>query len=178
MAKHQIKGVIGGGSAEGGAVHSVVQAWQEAQARVGRDIEWGEDLAFGYQFYISSSREQGMKEAGKFYEENLKMFAPLRLVRALTDQQIEDMADPKKALTAGLPTIENAVEAGGVLCGTPEQIIEDLKAVEKRYPGLNRIITTLPVGTPQAVILEQIERFATEVMPAFQGRAAKAAIAD
>jgi hypothetical protein len=88
------------------------------------------------------------------------------------------MADPKKAPTAGLPTIEHAVDAGGVLCGTPEQIIEDLKAVEKRYPGLNRIITTLPVGTPQSVILEQIEQFATEVMPAFQGRAAAAAIAD
>jgi alkanesulfonate monooxygenase SsuD/methylene tetrahydromethanopterin reductase-like flavin-dependent oxidoreductase (luciferase family) len=178
MAKHQIKGVIGGGSAEGGAVHSVVQAWQEAQARAGREMELGEDLAFGYQFYISSSREQGIKEAGKFYEENLKMFGPLRLVRALTDQQIEDMADPKKAPTAGLPTIEHAVDAGGVLCGTPEQIIENLKAVEKRYPGLNRIITTLPVGTPQSVILEQIEQFATEVMPAFQGRAAAAAIAD
>ena len=178
MAKHQIKGVIGGGSAEGGAVHHVVQAWQEAQARAGREMELGEDLAFGYQFYISSSREQGIKEAGKFYEENLKMFGPLRLVRALTDQQIEDMADPKKAPTAGLPTIESAVDAGGVLCGTPEQIIEELKAVEKRYPGLKRIITTLPVGTPQSVILEQIERFATEVMPAFQDRAAKVTITD
>jgi hypothetical protein len=70
------------------------------------------------------------------------------------------------------------VAAGGVLCGTPEQIIEDLKAVEKRYPGLQRIITTLPVGTPQSVILEQIERFATEVMPEFQNRTAKVAIAD
>ena len=87
------------------------------------------------------------------------------------------MADPKKAPTAGLPTIENAIKAGGVLCGTPEQIIEDLKAIEKRYPGLRRIVTTLPVGTPQSVILEQIERFATEVMPAFQGSTA-AAMAD
>jgi hypothetical protein len=37
---------------------------------------------------------------------------------------------------------------------------------------------TMPVGTPQAVILEQLERFATEVMPAFQGRVADAALAD
>lgn len=177
MIKNGIKGVIGGGSAEGGAVHSVVEAWQKTHARFGQELELGAGLAFGYQFYISSSREQGMKEAGKFYEENLKMFGPLRLVRALTDQQIEDMADPQKALTAGLPTIEQAVKAGGVLCGTPEQIIEDLKAVEARYPGLDRIITTLPVGTPQAVILEQLERFATEVMPAFKGRKAEAAVA-
>jgi alkanesulfonate monooxygenase SsuD/methylene tetrahydromethanopterin reductase-like flavin-dependent oxidoreductase (luciferase family) len=178
MAKHRIKGVIGGGSAEGGAVHGVVRAWQETQARFGRDLELGEDLAFGYQFYISSSRQQGIKEAGKFYEENLKMFGPLRLVRALTDQQIEAMADPKKALTVSLPTIENAIAAGGFLCGTPEQIIADLKAIEQRYPGLERIIVTLPVGTPQAIILEQMERFATDVMPAFQGRVAEAATAE
>jgi alkanesulfonate monooxygenase SsuD/methylene tetrahydromethanopterin reductase-like flavin-dependent oxidoreductase (luciferase family) len=178
MAQYRIKGVIGGGSAEGGAVHGVVQAWQETQARFGRELALGEDLAFGYQFYITSSRQQGIKEAGKFYEENLKMFGPLRLVRALTDQQIEAMADPKKALTVSLPTIENAIAAGGFLCGTPEQIIADLKAIEQRYPGLERIIVTLPVGTPQAIILEQMERFATDVMPAFQGRVAEAATAE
>jgi alkanesulfonate monooxygenase SsuD/methylene tetrahydromethanopterin reductase-like flavin-dependent oxidoreductase (luciferase family) len=169
MAKHGIKGVVGGGSAEGGAMHSVVMAWQEAQARVGRNIALGEDLAFGYHFFIADSREEGIKIAGKFYEENLKMFGPLRLVRALTDQQIEDMADPKKAPTAGLPTINQAVASGGVLCGTPEQIIEHLKAIEERYPGLERVMVSQPVGTPQAVILEQMERFAAEVMPAFSG---------
>lgn len=169
MAKHGIKGVVGGGSAEGGAMHSVVMAWQEAQARVGREIALGEDLAFGYHFYIADSREEGIKLAGKYYEENLKMFGPLRLVRALTDQQIEDMSDPKKAQTAGLPTIDQAVASGGVLCGTPEQIIEHLKAIEERYPGLERVMVSQPVGTPQAVILEQMERFAAEVMPAFSG---------
>ncbi len=169
MAKHGIKGVVGGGSAEGGAMHSVVMAWQEAQARVGRDIALGEDLAFGYHCFIASSREEGIKLAGKYYEENLKMFGPLRLVRALSDQQIEDMSDPKKAPTAGLPTIDQAVASGGVLCGTPEQIIEHLKAIEERYPGLERVMVSQPVGTPQAVILEQMERFAAEVMPAFSG---------
>jgi hypothetical protein len=36
------------------------------------------------------------------------------------------------------PTIEDAVKAGGFLGGRPEDIIEQLKAVEKRYPGLDR----------------------------------------
>lgn len=168
MAQHGIKGVVGGGSAEGGAMHSVVMAWQEAQARVGREIELGQDLAFGYHFFIADSREQGMKVAGALYEENLKMFGPLRLVRALTDQQIADMADPKKAPTAGLPAIEQAVASGGVLCGTAEQIIEQLKTLEEKYPGLERVMVSHPVGTPQAVILEQLQRFAEEVMPEFQ----------
>ena len=174
MAKMGIKGVVGGGSAEGGAMHGVVMAWQDAQARVGREIQLGEDLAFGYHFYIAESREQGIKEAAKYYEENLKMFGPLRLVRALTDQQIEDMADPKKASTAGLPTIEQAVASGGVLCGTPEQIIEHLKTIEASYPGLERVMVSQPVGTPEAIILDQMQRFADEVMPAFQEQLAPA----
>ena len=40
--------------------------------------------------------------------------------------------------------------------------------VEKRWPGLERVICTMPLGTPLSVTLEQIERFANEVMPAFK----------
>ncbi len=168
MAKMGIKGVAGGGSAEGGAMHSVVLAWQEIQRQHGRELELGEDLAFGYHCYLCNDQAEGIKMAGKFYEENLKMFGPLRLVRALSDQQIEDMADPKKAPTAGLPTIEGAIKSGGVLCGTPEQVIEHLKAIEAKYPGLERVMVSQPVGTPESVILEQMEWFAEAVMPEFE----------
>jgi alkanesulfonate monooxygenase SsuD/methylene tetrahydromethanopterin reductase-like flavin-dependent oxidoreductase (luciferase family) len=168
MAKCGIQGVVGGGSAEGGAMHKVVLDWQAAQARVGRHLALGEGLCFGYHFYLADSREQGIREAGKYYEENLKMFGPLRLVRALTDQQIEVMGDPSKAPFAGLPIIEDAINKGGVLCGSPEQFIEHLKALEERYPGLERVMVSLSVGVPKTVVLEQLERFATEVMPAFK----------
>ena len=169
MAKHGIQGLVGGGSAEGGAMHSVVLKWQEAHKRLGIDIELGERMCFGFHFYIADSREQGIREAAKYYEENMKMFGELRLVRALTDEQIEIMRDPKRAPTAKLPRIEDAINAGGVLCGSPEQIIEHLKALEKRYPGLDRVSVSLSVGVPKSVCLEQLERFGTEVMPAFQG---------
>jgi alkanesulfonate monooxygenase SsuD/methylene tetrahydromethanopterin reductase-like flavin-dependent oxidoreductase (luciferase family) len=160
---------VGGGSAEGGAMHRVVMAWQEAHARLGRHLELGEGLCFGFHFYIANSREQGIREAGKYYEENLKMFGPLRLVRALTDEQIAAMADPTRAPHAGLPRIADAIQAGGVLCGSPDEIIEHLKKLEERYPGLERVMVSLSVGVPQAVVVEQLERFAADVMPAFQG---------
>jgi hypothetical protein len=66
-----------------------------------------------------------------------------------------------------LPRIEDAVKAGGFLTGTPADIIESLKKIEAAYPGLSRVTVTLPLGTPLAVWLEQVERFAKEVMPAF-----------
>ena len=98
------------------------------------------------------------------------MFGPLRLVRALSDEQIEAMADPHRAPFAGLPTIEEAVKGGAFLCGPPELIIEQLMRLEEQYPGLERITVSHPVSTPQAVMLEQWEWFAAEVMPAFKKR--------
>jgi alkanesulfonate monooxygenase SsuD/methylene tetrahydromethanopterin reductase-like flavin-dependent oxidoreductase (luciferase family) len=175
MAKHGISGVIGGGSAEGGAVERHMTAFQAAYARRGVKLEIGEKLALGFQFHIAKSREDGMREAAKYYEENMKMFGELRLVRALSDEQIAAMRDPKLAAVTKLPRIEDAVKAGGFLTGTPADIIEQLKAVEKRFPGLDRVVCSLPLGTPLAVALEQLNRMATEVMPAF--RSAKVAVA-
>src|SRR6202022_2616370 len=53
MAKH---GLQGGGSAEGGAMHRVVVAWQEAHARIGQQLELGERLCFGFHFYLAPTR--------------------------------------------------------------------------------------------------------------------------
>jgi alkanesulfonate monooxygenase SsuD/methylene tetrahydromethanopterin reductase-like flavin-dependent oxidoreductase (luciferase family) len=176
MAKHGIQGLQGGGSAEGGAMHRVVVAWQEAHARIGQHLELGERLCFGFHFYLAPTREQGIREAGKYYEENLKMFGPLRLVRALSDEQIEAMSDPSRAPTANLPKIEDAIAAGGFLCGSPAQLVEHLKALEERYPGLDRISVSLSVGVPKAVALEQLEWFASEVIPAFKRTPVAAAV--
>ncbi|HUA53325.1 MAG TPA: LLM class flavin-dependent oxidoreductase [Candidatus Sulfotelmatobacter sp.] len=175
MAKYGISGVIGGGSAEGGAVERHMKGFQSAYARRGVQLALGERLAIGFQFCIAESREAAMRKAAKYYEENMKMFGELRLVRALTDEQIEAMRDPARAAGVKLPTIEDAVAAGGFLAGTPADIIETLKRVEQRYPGLDRVICTMPLGTPLATALEQLERFAKEVMPAFQSRKAAAA---
>src|SRR3984893_17720700 len=173
MAKHGIQGMVGGGSAEGGAMHKVVLAWQEAHARLGKHIELGERLCFGFHFYMADSRAQGMKEAAKYYEENLKMFGELRLVRALTEEQIEIMRDPARASTAKLPRIEDAVKSGGFLCGNGDDLIAHLKALEAKYPALDRISVSLSVGVPESEALEQLERFGKEVMPAFTGAKAR-----
>ena len=177
MARHDIRGMVGGGSAEGGAMHKTVLAFQEAHRRAGREIALGERLCFGFHFFIADSRAQGMREAAKYYEENMKMFGELRLVRALSEQQIEIMRDPARAPAADLPRIEAAVTSGGFLCGGPAEIIDHLEKLERAYPGLERVSISLSVGVPKAVALEQLERFGTEVMPHFTGRAGARAAA-
>jgi len=47
-------------------------------------------------------------------------------------------ARPARGRSLKPPTIEDGVRAGGFLAGRPEDIIEQLKAVKKRYPGLGR----------------------------------------
>jgi alkanesulfonate monooxygenase SsuD/methylene tetrahydromethanopterin reductase-like flavin-dependent oxidoreductase (luciferase family) len=154
-------------------MHRVVLAWQEAHARIGKHLELGERLCFGFHFYIADNRERGIREAAKYYEENMKMFGELRLVRALTEEQIEIMRDPARAPGAKLPRIEDAIAAGGFLCGSPQQMIDHLKALEEKYPALDRISVSLSVGVPQSEALEQLQRFAEEVMPAFKGAKAR-----
>ncbi len=173
MVKHGIKGILGGGVAEGGAMDAVMTGYRDALVRAGKtDAELGEGLSIGFHYHLAPTVEQAMDEAQGFYEENTKMFGPLRLHRGMTDEQIEIIGDPRRAPTAGLPTIQNAVETGAFLAGPPDRIIERLKAVEKEYPGLDRIGVSHPVGTPQSVITEQLEWFAKEVMPAFKGKVA------
>ena len=152
-------------------MHKVVLDWQTAHANVGKKIELGERLCFGFHFYMAKSREEGIKKAAKYYEENMKMFGELRLVRAMTEEQIDIMRDPKRAPTAKLPRIEDAVKAGGFLTGSPAEVIEHLKALEQKYPALDRISVSLSVGVPEKEALEQLEWFAKDVMPAFKGRA-------
>ena len=175
MAKHGMSGVIGGGSAEGGAVDRHMEGFRAAYARRGVNLQPGEKLSLGFQFHIAESKQAAMEAAGPAYEENMKMFGELRLVRALSDEQIAAMRDPKLAASTKLPRIEDAVAAGGFLAGTPGEIIDQLKAVEKRYPGLNRVSCSMPLGTPLAMALEQLDRFAKEVMPAFKNVQAAAA---
>ena len=170
MAKYGIKGMIGGGAAPGGAADRVADAWQRVQANHGRELQRGGDLNVEFTCYIADTEEQAMNEATKYFEENVKMFAPLGFVRGLTDEQIAATADPLRVKNAGLPTLKDAIKAGAWLCGPPELIIEKLMDVQKRLPGLEQITLNNAIGMPQNVILEQLERFGSKVMPVFKSQ--------
>ena len=88
MAKHGIKGLIGGGVAEGGAMRAVVEGYRDAQRRAGRETALGEGLCIGFHFQLAATKEEAIKAAAGYFEENLKMFGPLRLVRSMTEEQI------------------------------------------------------------------------------------------
>jgi alkanesulfonate monooxygenase SsuD/methylene tetrahydromethanopterin reductase-like flavin-dependent oxidoreductase (luciferase family) len=168
MARHGIKGVIGGGAAGGGAASKTVLAWQEAQARQGRQTELGGNLVVGIMFHIAPTEEQAIREARPYFQEWMKMFAPLGFVPGLSDEQIRALADPKLAPKTELPTLEDAVRAGAWFVGPPQGLVERLGQLQERYPGLEEVHVGQVVGTDEHVILEQLDRFAVDVMPAFK----------
>jgi len=169
MAKHGIKGIIGGGAAAGGAQDQVITQWRDTLAMHGRDTELGTDLIIGYSIQIADTEDQAIKEATHFFEENMKMFAPLGFVRGLSDDQMAALAEgSSKARSAQLPTLEEGVKAGSWLCGPSEMVTDKLLDVQTRYPGLEQVNVGSVIGTPQNVILEQLERFGKEVMPEFK----------
>jgi alkanesulfonate monooxygenase SsuD/methylene tetrahydromethanopterin reductase-like flavin-dependent oxidoreductase (luciferase family) len=168
MIDHGIKGIMGGGAAATVQVKSVVEAWQQMLARNGRQTELGGDLIFGLSFYFAESEERAYREACPILEEYQKMFAPLGFVRPITEEQIALVADPKTARRAGL---QNPREAGWTL-GPPERMVEKLLQLEAEYPGLEEVNVGQPVGTPRSVLLEQLEIFGREVIPAFRARQA------
>jgi len=165
MVKHGIKGVVGGGSAlmtEGPMV-----AYHEALTRAGIEAQMGDGLAVGINFHLADSKEQAIKEATPFYEEHIKMFAPLGFFRGLSDEQLAAVAQRGGWADAGIPTLEEACEGRSWYCGPPEGFVEYLEELQDGAPGLEMVNVQASMGTPQQVIIEQLEAFATSVMPSF-----------
>ena len=165
------RGVIGGGSAEGGAVDRHMTEFQAAYAAPrhrarARASAWrSASSSTSPKAARRRSREAANVLRGE--HEDVRRAAPG--ARASPTSRSRRCAIPGSSPNTKLPRIEDAVKAGGFLAGTPADIIEQLKAVEKRYPGLERVICTMPLGTHLARhALEQLDRFAKEVMPAFQ----------
>jgi hypothetical protein len=56
--------------------------------------------------------------------------------------------------------------------GSPERMVEKLLQLEAEYPGLEEVNVGQPVGTPRKILLDQLEIFGREVIPAFRARQA------
>ncbi|MGH7323473.1 MAG: LLM class flavin-dependent oxidoreductase [Candidatus Rokuibacteriota bacterium] len=171
MIKHRIKGIIGGGAAT--MAETPIQGYREAAARAGVDLAPGQDLCLGIFFYLAETREKAIREVTPFYEEHVKMFAPLGFVPGLNEAQVRAAARRGGWGAAGIPTVADFAKTGAWFCGPPEELVAYLKGLQATYPGLEYINVSPSMGTPKAVMLEQLTWFAREVMPAFAPRVGK-----
>jgi alkanesulfonate monooxygenase SsuD/methylene tetrahydromethanopterin reductase-like flavin-dependent oxidoreductase (luciferase family) len=166
MIRHGIKGMVGGGAAT--MAEGPIHGYRDAAARAGQELELGENLGIGIFFYLSESREKAIREMTPFYEEHVKMFAPLGFVPGITPPQVAAVAKRGNWSAAGVPTVEHYMKTGAWFAGTAQELIDHLKTIERRYPGMQHINLSTSLGTPKAVMLEQFQRVGEEVMPAFR----------
>ncbi len=164
MARHGIKGVISGTAEE--LVQRWVRDYQEAARRHGRELQLGEDLILGFRTFVDDTAERAIRRARPYFEEHAKVMAPLGMLRYSEEHARAVVARrPQSPTTA---TLEDGVRNRSWLCGPPEDIVAYLKDVERRYPGLDHVMVAWAIGTPRDVMVEQLTRFAREVMPAFR----------
>jgi alkanesulfonate monooxygenase SsuD/methylene tetrahydromethanopterin reductase-like flavin-dependent oxidoreductase (luciferase family) len=166
MARHGIKGVISA-TAEG-----VVQRWladyQAAAGRHGRELALGEDVILGFRMCLDESEAQAIRRARPYFEEHAKFMAPLGMLR-YSEEHVSAVA-ARQAQSATAATLENGVRNRSWLCGSPADVTGYLKELEARYPGLEHVMIAWALGTPRDLMIEQLTRFAREVMPAFGAR--------
>ena len=162
MVKHGIKGVIGGGSALMAA--NSVSAFRAAHERAGIETKLGENLCFGISFHLAPTREQAIREATPYYEEHAKMFGPLGFLGRLDADQVAALGRRGGLKDAGVPSLEMACENGSWYCGPANGFVEFLQQLSENYPGLEEVNVQSSMGTPQAVMVEQLEQFGRDVM--------------
>ena len=168
MAKHGIKGIMGGGAGPGGANPKVVAAFQEAQRAAGRETELGENLIVGIEIHLAANREKAIAEVRPYYQENAKMFGPLGFVPGLTEAQTVGLENPTAESFEVLPRIEDQIAKGYYMFGSPQQAIDELGKLQEAYPGLEELSVQTVISPPKQVILDQLQWFAEEVMPEFK----------
>lgn len=165
IAKNNIKGVVAltGES----LVEDMFSQHRAAAARHGRNLVPGEELALGVGFYIADSEKEAIDKLRPFHDERYKWFAPFGFVR-YTDEEGRPWGTP--GAPARVPNIEDGVQQKAWICGPSDKFVDYLHELESKYPGLEHIILHWAEGMPRDEFMEQLGRFAREVMPAFQGR--------
>ena len=164
MARHGIKGVISATAEQ--FVEQWFRDYQAAARRHGRELALGEDLILGFRMSIDDSQERAMERARPYFEEHAKVMGPLGMLR-YSEEQMKAVASRQAQAPSGA-TLEKGVANRSWLCGPSRDIVAYLKDVEARYPGLDHVMMAWAIGTPRAMMLEGLTRFAREVMPAFR----------
>ena len=164
MIRNGIRGVIAPTSMQ--HLDDWMHLYRDTAERYGQQLQLGERLALSFRLHLADTKEEAIREARPFFEEQVKFFAPLN-VMPLREEQLRILAQPTSETTPLLPQVEDSVRQRNWLCGTPDEAISFLQELQAKYPAVERVVVSFAMGTPQAVCREQLARFAEEVMPAF-----------
>jgi alkanesulfonate monooxygenase SsuD/methylene tetrahydromethanopterin reductase-like flavin-dependent oxidoreductase (luciferase family) len=142
----------------------VVRAYHAAGARHGRVKQLGEDMIWGAGLYLADTQEEAMRRVEPSHDERYKWFAPFGFVR-YADEQGRTWGTP--GAPSRVPALADGVKQMAWFCGPPSQVIDGIKSIEAKYPGLEDFMIHWAEGLPPDEFKEQLRWFARDVMPAF-----------
>ncbi|MBO0736115.1 MAG: LLM class flavin-dependent oxidoreductase [Alphaproteobacteria bacterium] len=142
----------------------VVRAYHEACARHGRPKRLGEDMIWGAGLYLADSQEEAVRRVEPSHDERYKWFAPFGFVR-YADEQGRTWGTP--GAPSRVPSLADGVHQKAWFCGPPSAVIDGIKSIEAKYPGLEDFMIHWAEGLPPEEFKEQLRWFARDVMPAF-----------
>jgi alkanesulfonate monooxygenase SsuD/methylene tetrahydromethanopterin reductase-like flavin-dependent oxidoreductase (luciferase family) len=162
LARHDFKGMV---TLNGEKIlDDVIRAYQAACARAGRQKALGQDICWGAGVYLADTVEEAVRRVEPAHDERYKWFAPFGFVR-YADEQGRSWGMP--GAPARVPTLKDGIAQKAWLVGPPGRVIEGIKSIEAKYPGLEHFMIHWAEGIPPKEFKEQLRWFAREVMPAF-----------
>ena len=165
MAKYGLKAMV---TLNGEKIlDDVIQAYRQACAKYGQHKQLGEDMIWGAGMYLAKDQEEAIRKVEPAHDERYKWFAPFGFVR-YADEHGRTWGTP--GAPSAMPTIREGVKQKAWFCGSPEQVIDGIKSIEAKYPGLEDFCVHWAEGLSPAEFEAQLRWFARDVMPAFAAR--------
>jgi alkanesulfonate monooxygenase SsuD/methylene tetrahydromethanopterin reductase-like flavin-dependent oxidoreductase (luciferase family) len=165
MAKYGLKAMV---TLNGEKIlDDAVRSYHAACARHGRDKALGEDMIWGAGVYLAGSEQEAIRRLEPAHDERYKWFAPFGFVR-YADEQGRAWGTP--GAPARVPSLHDGVQQKAWFCGPPSHVIDGIKSIEARYPGLEDFMIHWAEGIPPAEFKEQLRWFAKDVMTSFKAR--------
>jgi alkanesulfonate monooxygenase SsuD/methylene tetrahydromethanopterin reductase-like flavin-dependent oxidoreductase (luciferase family) len=162
MAKYGLKAMV---TLNGEKIlDDVVRAFQAAYARVGVEKRLGQDMIWGAGLYLAPTQEEAIRRVEPAHDERYKWFAPFGFVR-YADEQGRTWGTP--GAPSRTPSLRDGVQQKAWFCGPPGQVIDGIKSIEAKYPGLEDFMIHWAEGLHPEEFKQQLAQFAAEVMPAF-----------
>jgi alkanesulfonate monooxygenase SsuD/methylene tetrahydromethanopterin reductase-like flavin-dependent oxidoreductase (luciferase family) len=143
----------------------IVRAYQAACEKHGQKKQLGQDMIWGAGVYLADTKAEAMRRLEPAHDERFKWFAPFGFVR-YADEQGRTWGSP--GAPASVPTLKDGVAQKAWFCGPPKEVIEGIKSIEAKYPGLEDFMIHWAEGLGPKEFKEQLRWFAKDVMPAFK----------
>jgi alkanesulfonate monooxygenase SsuD/methylene tetrahydromethanopterin reductase-like flavin-dependent oxidoreductase (luciferase family) len=163
MAKYDLKAMV---TLNGERIlDDVLRAYHAACAAHGRNKQLGEDVVWGAGVYLADSEAEAMRRLEPAHDERFKWFAPFGFVR-YADEHGRSWGSP--GAPAQVPSLAEGVKQKAWFCGSPKQVIDGIRSIAEKYPGLDSFMIHWAEGLGPKEFKEQLRWFAKDVMPALK----------